>query len=134
MVVNPAKMATTTPTSERAISAHTLISIVATHIPIDLLSIFFVLFLKFFANLSVSFLELLLQVLNLSKDVIGLCLQFNKVHSINFKVNLLNYCQIQLPCHPIINPIIYRHRRLVAPSNVVSTINGQITLSNFFAL
>ena len=40
MVVNPAKIATTTPTSERAISAHTLISIVATHIPMLLLSIF----------------------------------------------------------------------------------------------
>lgn len=134
MVVNPAKIATTTPTSERAISAHTLISIVATHIPIDLLSIFFVLFLEFFANLGVSFLELLLKVLNLSKDVIGLCLQFNEVHSIYFKVNLLNYCQIQLSCHPIINPIIYRHCRLVAPSNIVSTINGKIPSSYLLAL
>ena len=134
MVVNPAKMATTTPTSLSAISAQSLISMVAKHIPIDLLSIFFVIFLEFFANLGVSFLELLLKVLNLSKDVIGLCLQFYKCHSIYFKVNLLNYCQIQLPRHPIINPVINRHCRLVAPSDVVRTINGQIPSSYLLAL
>jgi len=60
MVDIPAIIATTTPTSDKAISAHTLINMVATHIPIDLLSILGVLFLKFFANLSVSFLQLLL--------------------------------------------------------------------------